>query len=89
MDIDHHLFRNLRVKKQVIVATKFSVNLQKLIFQHASMANQMQSLIWSGVLNVAEDKIMLSASSTRTAHHMRGKQKIFQINNIVVNCFIV
>ena len=28
---DHHFFRNLRVKKQVVVATKFAMNLQKLV----------------------------------------------------------
>ena len=86
---DHHISRNLRVKKWVLVATKFAVNLQKLIVRHASMAKQMKSVLVSGVLNVAEIKMMLSARSTRTTHHIRGKQQQPQRNNIVVNCFSV
>ena len=82
---DHHFLRDFRVKKKVIVATKFAVNVQKHICQHASMAKQMQSVLGSGVLNFTKGKMKLSASSTRTTHHIRGKRKIFQINNIVVN----
>ena len=88
-DRDHHFLRDFRVKKKVIVATKFAVNVQKHICQHASMAKQMQSVLGSGVLNVAESKMMLSTRSTRTTHHIRGKKQQFQRNDIVVNCFIV
>ena len=88
-DRDHHFFWNLRVKKQVVVATKFSVNLQKLVVQHASMEKQMKSFLGSGVLYVSEKKMLLSARSTRTTHHIRVNQQQFQRNNIVVNCFSV
>ena len=73
----------------MVVATKFSINLQKLIVQYASMSKKIQSVMGSGVLDFVESKMMLSSRSTRKTHHIRIKKQQFQRNIIVVNFFIV
>ena len=45
----------------MVVDTNVAVNLQKLIVQHASMEKKMQNVLESGVINVAESKMMLIA----------------------------
>ena len=73
-EIPHHFFRNLRLKKTSGDGYQIFCELKKIIVQHAIMENKIQSVLGSGVLNVAERKIMSSERSTRTNHNIRVKQ---------------
>ena len=53
-EIDHHFFRNLRIKKTSGNGYQILSGFTKLIVHHASIAKHTQSVLVSNVLNVAE-----------------------------------